>query len=164
MAGNLYLFGASILGTIVLYAGFQANSNQTRVQARRVLLASVLYLPLLYGLMALDSELLYLLAVAWLLSPAAGNRFGVLPSRSPIRLAPSSKASRLQVTSGSRTSCSPTALTCPRMSSQMHEVQTALAGQDVKLVSMTVDPERDTPESLPSMLRSIARLPVSGIS
>ena len=40
---------------IVLYAGLQANSNQTRVQARRVLLASVLYLPLLYGLMALDS-------------------------------------------------------------------------------------------------------------
>jgi protein SCO1/2 len=37
---------------------------------------------------------------------------------------------------------------CPRMSSQMHEVQTALAGQDVKLVSMTVDPERDTPEKL----------------
>jgi protoheme IX farnesyltransferase len=55
MAGNLYLFGASILGTIVLYAGFQANSNQTRLQARRVLLASVLYLPLLYGLMAFDS-------------------------------------------------------------------------------------------------------------
>ena len=37
---------------------------------------------------------------------------------------------------------------CPRMSSQMHEVQTALAGQDVKLVSITVDPERDTPEKL----------------
>jgi len=37
---------------------------------------------------------------------------------------------------------------CPRMSSQMHEVQTALAGQDVKLVSMTVDPDRDTPQVL----------------
>jgi len=37
---------------------------------------------------------------------------------------------------------------CPRMSSQMHEVQAALAGQDVKLVSMTVDPDRDTPEKL----------------
>ena len=37
---------------------------------------------------------------------------------------------------------------CPRMSSQMHEVQTALAGQDVKLVSLTVDPDRDTPEKL----------------
>ena len=37
---------------------------------------------------------------------------------------------------------------CPRMSSQMHQVQTALAGQDVRLVSMTVDPDRDTPEKL----------------
>src|SRR5579872_173153 len=37
---------------------------------------------------------------------------------------------------------------CPRMSSQMHQVQTALAGKDVKLVSMTVDPDRDTPEKL----------------
>jgi cytochrome oxidase Cu insertion factor (SCO1/SenC/PrrC family) len=34
------------------------------------------------------------------------------------------------------------------MSSQMHEVQTALAGQDIKLISMTVDPDRDTPEKL----------------
>lgn len=37
---------------------------------------------------------------------------------------------------------------CPRMSSQMHEVQNALADQGVKLVSFTVDPDRDTPEKL----------------
>jgi protein SCO1/2 len=37
---------------------------------------------------------------------------------------------------------------CPRMSSQMHEIQSALTGQDVKLVSMTVDPDRDTPQAL----------------
>lgn len=37
---------------------------------------------------------------------------------------------------------------CPRMSSQMHQVQTALAGQGVRLVSMTVDPEHDTPAVL----------------
>ena len=37
---------------------------------------------------------------------------------------------------------------CPRMSAQMRQVQTALAGQDVKLVSMTVDPDRDTPDKL----------------
>ena len=55
MAGNIYLFGAAVLGIIVVYAGFQAASIQTRVQARRVLLASVVYLPLLYGLLALDS-------------------------------------------------------------------------------------------------------------
>jgi len=34
------------------------------------------------------------------------------------------------------------------MSSQMHQVQTALAGQDAKLVSFTVDPDRDTPQEL----------------
>jgi heme o synthase len=55
MAGNVYLFGASVLGTIVLYAGYRAASNQTLVQARRVLLASIVYLPLLYGLLAFDS-------------------------------------------------------------------------------------------------------------
>jgi protein SCO1/2 len=37
---------------------------------------------------------------------------------------------------------------CPRMSSQMRQVQTALAVADVKLVSFTIDPERDTPEAL----------------
>ena len=37
---------------------------------------------------------------------------------------------------------------CPRMSSQMRQVQTALASSDVRLVSMTIDPERDTPTVL----------------
>jgi protein SCO1/2 len=37
---------------------------------------------------------------------------------------------------------------CPRMSSQMHEVQMALEGQGIQLVSFTVDPEHDTPEAL----------------
>jgi protein SCO1/2 len=36
---------------------------------------------------------------------------------------------------------------CPRMSSQMHQVQTALPDK-VRLVSFTVDPARDTPEVL----------------
>jgi len=37
---------------------------------------------------------------------------------------------------------------CPRMSSQIRQVQTALDGQSIKLVSLTVDPARDTPEVL----------------
>lgn len=38
---------------------------------------------------------------------------------------------------------------CPRMSSQMHQVQAALAGDDaVRFVSFTVDPARDTPPVL----------------
>jgi protein SCO1/2 len=38
---------------------------------------------------------------------------------------------------------------CPRMSSQMHSIEDALSGVDgVRLVSFTVDPERDTPKVL----------------
>lgn len=37
---------------------------------------------------------------------------------------------------------------CPRMSSQMHEVQKALEAEGIKLVSMTVDPAHDTPAVL----------------
>lgn len=38
---------------------------------------------------------------------------------------------------------------CPRMTSQMHEVQNAIASmRDVKLVSFTVDPAKDTPAVL----------------
>ena len=37
---------------------------------------------------------------------------------------------------------------CPRMSSQMKQVQTYLSGTGIKLVSFTVDPARDTPEKL----------------
>ena len=54
MAGNIYLWGAVLLGSFFLYAGYRVTFNRTRRQARRVLLASVVYLPLLYGLMLLD--------------------------------------------------------------------------------------------------------------
>jgi protein SCO1/2 len=37
---------------------------------------------------------------------------------------------------------------CPMMSSQMRQVQTALASSDVRLVSMTIDPRHDTPAVL----------------
>jgi protein SCO1/2 len=43
---------------------------------------------------------------------------------------------------------------CPRMSSQMHEVQEALGSdQDIRFVSFTVDPARDTPPVLAAYAR-----------
>jgi protoheme IX farnesyltransferase len=54
MTGNLYLFGALALGLMFLYAGVRVSFDRTRQQARQVLLASVIYLPVLYGLMLLD--------------------------------------------------------------------------------------------------------------
>jgi protein SCO1 len=49
---------------------------------------------------------------------------------------------------------------CPRMGSQMRQVQTALAGvPDVRLVSFTVDPKRDTPEVLAAYAKRYAAKP-----
>lgn len=54
MSGRVYLFGAAALGLAFLCAGLRVAFERTRVRARQVLLASVIYLPLLYGLMLLD--------------------------------------------------------------------------------------------------------------
>ena len=51
MTGNFYLVGAIALGLFFLYAAVRVSFDRTRLQARRVLLASVIYLPVLYGLM-----------------------------------------------------------------------------------------------------------------
>jgi protoheme IX farnesyltransferase len=54
MTGQIYLYGAIILGILFLYSSLRAAFSQSRQQARRLLLASVLYLPLLFILMVLN--------------------------------------------------------------------------------------------------------------
>jgi protoheme IX farnesyltransferase len=54
MAGNLYLAGALALGLWFVYSGVRVARERTLIGARRVLLTSVTYLPLLYGLLLLD--------------------------------------------------------------------------------------------------------------
>ncbi|MEO8662758.1 MAG: heme o synthase [Bryobacteraceae bacterium] len=54
MAGNIYTVGALALGAMFLYSGVRVSLDRTALRARRVLLASVVYLPLLYGLLLLD--------------------------------------------------------------------------------------------------------------
>ena len=54
MTGNWYLFGAFALGLYFLYAAARITRDRTRRRARHVLLASVIYLPLLYALMVID--------------------------------------------------------------------------------------------------------------
>ncbi len=58
MSGRVYMFGALALGLVFLYAGLRVAFERTSVRARQVLLASVIYLPLLFGLMLLDRSLL----------------------------------------------------------------------------------------------------------
>jgi protoheme IX farnesyltransferase len=54
MSGMIYLIGALLLGLWFLYTGIRVALDRTNVRARRVLLASVIYLPTIYGLMVLD--------------------------------------------------------------------------------------------------------------
>jgi protoheme IX farnesyltransferase len=54
LAGSTYLVGAIALGLAFLYFSMRAAMARTTWQARRLLLASVLYLPLLFGLMVLN--------------------------------------------------------------------------------------------------------------
>jgi protoheme IX farnesyltransferase len=54
MSGNIYLAGALGLGLWFLYSGVRVATERSVARARGVLLASVLYLPLIYGLMLFD--------------------------------------------------------------------------------------------------------------
>jgi len=54
MSGRIYLVGALLLGLWFLYSGLRVAAERTALRARGVLLASVLYLPLIYGLMLID--------------------------------------------------------------------------------------------------------------
>ncbi len=54
MTGSIYMVGAAAMGLLFLYAGIRVSFDRTKLQARRVLLASVVYLPALYCLMVVD--------------------------------------------------------------------------------------------------------------
>ncbi|HWT03720.1 MAG TPA: heme o synthase [Pyrinomonadaceae bacterium] len=54
ISGRVYLYGAVALGLLFLFSSVSAALSKSRQQARRLLLASVLYLPLLFGLMVLN--------------------------------------------------------------------------------------------------------------
>jgi protoheme IX farnesyltransferase len=56
MTGGLYLAGATLLGIFFIRSAVGVFRNRTALRARSVLIASVVYLPVLYGLMVLDRQ------------------------------------------------------------------------------------------------------------
>jgi protoheme IX farnesyltransferase len=54
MTGSIYVAAAVVGGLVLLYYGTRLERERTIVAARHVLLASVLYLPVLLGVMVLD--------------------------------------------------------------------------------------------------------------
>ena len=53
-AGIIYLIAASILGSVFLWSSISAARSKTNESARRLLYASVIYLPLLFLILVLD--------------------------------------------------------------------------------------------------------------
>ncbi|HKR58680.1 MAG TPA: heme o synthase [Pyrinomonadaceae bacterium] len=54
ISGKVYLFGAALLGLLFLYSSIRAAISLSRQEARKLLLASVIYLPLLFILMVIN--------------------------------------------------------------------------------------------------------------
>ncbi len=54
MSGRIYVAGALLLGLWFLYSGVRVAAERSLARARGVLVTSVLYLPLIYGLMLID--------------------------------------------------------------------------------------------------------------
>jgi protoheme IX farnesyltransferase len=54
ISGKVYLVGAVVLGLLFLYSSIRAAISLSRQEARKLLLASVIYLPLLFILMVLN--------------------------------------------------------------------------------------------------------------
>lgn len=57
LSSSLYLAGALILGILFLIMGIRLSQTKSSLSARQLLLASVLYLPLLLSLLVLDKTL-----------------------------------------------------------------------------------------------------------
>ncbi len=54
ISGRVYLYGAAILGLLFLFSSVRAAISKSRQSARQLLLASVIYLPVLFILMVLN--------------------------------------------------------------------------------------------------------------
>ena len=54
VAGVIYFFGALLMGMAFLWCAIRFSRELTRTRAKQLFFASILYLPLIFGLMALD--------------------------------------------------------------------------------------------------------------
>jgi len=151
----VYLAGAALLGAFFLRSTLRFRAERTEQEARKVLRASILYLPGMMGLFLLHAFLTGCAPTPT--TPAAnGNRPDVeIPapafrmterSRKPVAL--DDLKGKVWVASFVFTRCSGP---CPQVSATMARLQKELnlkETADLRLVTFTVDPDRDTPNEL----------------
>jgi protoheme IX farnesyltransferase len=54
MSGNIYLFSAVVFGLGFFYFAYRASIHRSKVYARHLLHASVIYLPMVYAIMVIN--------------------------------------------------------------------------------------------------------------
>ena len=141
VAGELYFVGAAVVGVWFVGMTIAAARHRTAALATRLFLASIGYLPVVLGLLVLDARA----------APSYLPSYGQVPAfqltdqqgRSVSR---ETLAGRVWVADFIFTRC---AGQCPMMTARMQELaQTVGASSPVTLVSISVDPDWDTPAAL----------------
>jgi len=151
----MYLVGAVLLGALFLRSTLQFRADRTEWQARKVLRASILYLP---GIMALVLVHAFLTGCtpAPTTSASTGNRPDLdipapaftMTERSGNPVTRDDLKGKVWVASFVFTRCSGP---CPQVSATMARLQKELKlseNPNLRLVTFTVDPDRDTPNEL----------------
>jgi protoheme IX farnesyltransferase len=149
MTGKLYLAAAVLLGAYFLRAAWRIQKDRTGPAARRVMLASVAYLPLLYvallaGCAAPARELPDYYALPEF---AFTNQSGQTFSSAELK-------GKVWVADFIFTDCTGP---CPRMSTLFSKLQEA--DPELRLVSFTVDPDNDTPPTLTAYAKRYGATP-----
>ena len=148
----VYLVGALVLGAYFLRSTFRFRADRTEQQARRVLRASILYLPAMMGLLLVHS-----FGCAPDRTPPTGTvRADVaievpdftLTERSGKKVSRDDLKGKVWVASFVFTRCTGP---CPQVTATMARLQRDLDLKnrpDLRLVTFTVDPDKDTANEL----------------
>lgn len=160
MSGAVYFYGALILSALYLAVSIDAARRRTLPAMRRLFRASLLYLPLLFGLLVgnkLPSPAMWAhTRVAPPSAAAALPDYGAVPAFSLTDH--QERAFTRQALSGYVWIADFIYTTCPGqcllMSDRLASLQRAFADEPrLRFVSFSVDPERDTPQALAAYAR-----------
>jgi cytochrome oxidase Cu insertion factor (SCO1/SenC/PrrC family) len=151
-----YLVGALLLGWYIFRSTLKFRANRTEAQARQVLKASILYLP---GIMALFLLHMFVTGCAPPATPQAATNADIsipvpefkLTERSGRTVTREDLKGKVWVASFVFVRCPGP---CPQVTATMARLQKELPNSpDLKLVTFTVDPERDNAKELADYAR-----------